>query len=268
MPVNAASGVRLTQVIAIKTSIPLSMLVLSTIMTLGLGQARADALRVAVASNFTTAMTAIAQRFEAQSGHRLRLSFGSTGKHYAQIINGAPFDVFFAADVRRPALLEEQGESVSGSRFTYAIGRLVLWSPRAGYVDADGRVLEAGAFRHLALANPKLAPYGRAAQEVLQARGLWDWLRGQMVRGENIGQSLQFVVSGNAELGFVAQAQVKQPGRPMQGSLWEVPQVLYTPIAQQVILLRDTAAARALLAFVRSEVGVQLIRDHGYDTPP
>ncbi len=231
-----------------------------------IAQATADEIRVAVASNFNNAIKEIAGRFERRTAHKVTLVFGSTGKLYAQIRNGAPFDAFFAADVRRPRLLEEEGLGLAGSRFTYAVGRLTLWSPKAAYVDDRGKVLDEGDFRHLALANPRLAPYGRAAREVLEKRGLWLALRHKMVRGENIGQTFQFVKSGNAELGFVAWSQVKRPGQPVAGSWWEVPQTMYSPIKQQAVLLRDNQAARAFLAFVRSREALEVIGAYGYGT--
>jgi molybdate transport system substrate-binding protein len=231
------------------------------------GTAAADEIRVAVASNFSETLQVIAARFEQASGHRVILLTGSTGKHYAQIRNGAPFDLFFAADAARPQRLEAEGAAVSGSRFTYAEGRLLLWSPDPDLVDAEAAVLRSGSFRHLAIANPKLAPYGKAAREVLTAMGLWDALQDRMVRGENIGQTFQFVASGNAELGFVAASQVLRPGQGVPGSLWEVPRALYSPIEQQAVLLRDSPAGRALLAFLRSGEIRELIRRSGYDTP-
>ncbi len=230
-------------------------------------RATAGEIRVAVASNFADAIEDIAKRFEAKTGHRVTLTFGSTGKHYAQIKNGAPFDAFFAADIRHPELLEKEGLALPGSRFTYAVGKVVLWSPKAGYVDPEGRVLEQVDFRHLAIANPKLAPYGQAAQEVLQARGIWDKLSERLVLGENIGQTFQFVETGNAELGFVAYSQVKRPGRPIEGSWWDVPQTLYTPIEQQAVLLKDSDLARDFLAYVRSDEALKTIREYGYGTP-
>lgn len=244
-----------------------SMLLLAATMILAPGESCAEKIRVAVASNFTNAITTIARRYEANSGQKVALIFGSTGKHYAQINNGAPFDVFFAADIRRPKLLEEEGLALPGSRFTYATGKLVLWSTMTGYVNPTGSVLKLGEFRHLAIANPRLAPYGKAARETLQALGLWDRLSGRLVRGENIGQTFQFVNSGNAELGFVAYSQVKYPGQPITGSFWKVPQTLYTPIEQQAVLLKDNEAARAFLSFVRSEEALKIIHDYGYDTP-
>ena len=236
-------------------------------MMLAAGQSIAEETRVAVASNFRVAIETLAERFEADTGHEVSLIFGSTGKHYAQIKNGAPFDAFFAADIKRPELLEQEGAALPGSRFTYALGKLILWSPQAGYVDPEGKVLGQGTFRHLAIANPKLAPYGKAAREVLQARGVWNALKAKTVRGENISQTFQFVSSGNAELGLVAWSQVKQPGHRMTGSWWKVPQALYTPIEQQAVLLKENTAARAFLSFMKSEKSRALIRSFGYDTP-
>ena len=227
----------------------------------------ADEVRVAVASNFTGAAKTISKHFEANTGHKVILAYGSTGKHYAQIINGAPFDVFLAADVDRPELLEKEGSAVPGSRFTYAVGKLVLWSPKRRYVQPGGRVLKRLNFRFLAIANPRLAPYGVAAREVLQARGLWEVLTDRLVRGENISQTFQFVKSGNAELGFIAYSQVKRPGLSPKGSIWIVPQALYQPIKQQAILLKDSKVARSFLSFMQSEEALQIIHDYGYDTP-
>lgn len=227
----------------------------------------AEEIRVAVASNFTNAAKDIAKRFEAQTGHRVTLISGATGKHYAQIINGAPFDVFFAADVRRPKLLEQKAVVVPGSRFTFAVGKIVLWSPTAGLVDTEGEVLSKGDFRYLAIANPKLAPYGKAAEKVLRRRGLWELLRGRMVRGENIGQTFQFVRSGNAELGFVAYSQIKTPDKILEGSYWVVPQTLYESIEQQAVLLKDNKVARDFLFFVKSDKVQEIIQGYGYGTP-
>jgi len=234
---------------------------------LGVGQLMAEEIRVAVASNFGNAIKGLSQSFEQKTGHKVTLIFGSTGKHYAQIKNGAPFDAFFAADSKRPELLEKEGLASPGTRFTYAIGKLILWSPKKGYVEAGGRVLEKMSYRRLAIANPKLAPYGKAAQEVLQSRELWGALKGNTVRGENIAQTFQFIQSGNVELGFVAYSQVKRPGHTITGSWWEVPQVLYTPIAQQAVLLKDKETVREFLAFVKREESLKIIRDFGYDTP-
>ena len=226
----------------------------------------ADTIRVAVASNFSKPIEAIAARFEDHTGHRLILVFGSTGKHYAQIINGAPFELFLAADMQRPKLLEQQGIAIAGTRFTYARGRLVLWSPRNNYVDAEGKILESGEFRHLAIANPKLAPYGMAAQEVLESRGLWKSLQQRLVRGESIGQAYQFVGSGNAELGFVAYSQINQPNLINTGSYWVIPQTLYEPIEQQVVLLKENTVARDFLSYMQKQEIKKLIFQYGYDS--
>lgn len=224
-------------------------------------------LRVAVASNFAAPMQMLATRFEAASQHRLILIPGSTGKLYAQIGNGAPFDLFFAADAVRPALLEKNGDAIPGTRFAYALGRLVLWSPNEDYVDRDGGVLERGDYRFLAIANPRLAPYGAAAREVLVARELWDELSTRVVRGENVAQAFQFVASGNAELGFVARAQLARLDPNEAGSRWDVPPSLHSPITQQAVLLRDSRAAREFIQFVKSPDTQSLLADFGYDSP-
>lgn len=230
-------------------------------------RANAEELQVAVASNFSKAMRAIAVEFEAVSGHRVRVIPGSTGKHFAQIMQGAPYDVFLAADVRRPEELEKRGMVLPGSRFTYAVGKLVLWSPRAGYLDGEGAVLKNGNFRFLAMANPRHAPYGRAAREILQAMDLWAELTGRIVRGENVGQAFQYVKSGNAELGFVARSQLHDLGVASKGSHWEAPDRLYAPILQQAALLKEKVSGREFLAFIRSETGLKIICSHGYDAP-
>ena len=242
-------------------------LLLLLLCALPTSHARAEEIRVAVASNFRQAFSAAALRFEEQSGHDVTLIAGSTGKHYAQILNGAPFDAFFAADAARPLRLESERRIVPGSRFTYAIGKLVLWSADQSLVDAGGNVLRSGSYRHLAIANPELAPYGVAARQVLQTLGLWDGLRDKLVRGENIGQAFQFVVTGNAELGFVARSQLETPGHEFGGSAWEPPQALYDPIAQQAVLLRDSRAGRGFMAFMRGKEARALIRAYGYDVP-
>ncbi|GAA3526347.1 molybdate ABC transporter substrate-binding protein [Zobellella aerophila] len=225
----------------------------------------ADELRVAVATNFIEVMKQLVKAFEQQSGHKVVLSSGATGKLYAQIKNEAPFDLFFAADEQRPLLLEQEGIAVPASRFTYALGKLVLWSPDAGYIDDNLTVLKGQRFRFLSIANPATAPYGRAAQEVLEKLGLWDELQGRMVRGENIGQAYQYVYSRNAQLGFVAKAQVFRGGEFDDGSYWQVPDDFYSPIIQQAVLLQDSAAARALIEYVRSPDAIALIESYGYD---
>jgi molybdate transport system substrate-binding protein len=243
------------------------ILITALVLLLGTKQILADEIHVAVASNFTDAIKDIASVFEQETGHKVTLIFGSTGKHYAQIKNGAPFEAFFAADVKRPKLLEQESVALPGSRFTYAIGKVVLWSPQAGLIDADANVLEVGGFRHLAMANPKLAPYGKAAQQVMQAKGVWEALQGRLVRGENISQTFSFVNSGNAELGFVALSQIRKPGTDSKGSFWQPPQSLYDPIEQQAVLLKDNATAGAFLDFAKSEQARAIIQGYGYGTP-
>jgi molybdate transport system substrate-binding protein len=227
--------------------------------------ALADTIRIAVASNFSEPIKEIAEQYKKHTGHRLILSFGSTGKHYAQIKNGAPYDLFLAADVHRPELLEQQGVAITDSRFTYARGRLVLWSQHADYVDAEGKILESAEFRHLAIANPKLAPYGKAAQEVLQSKGLWEPLQSRLVKGESIGQTYQFVSSGNAELGFVAYSQIKRPNHSDTGSYWVIPQANYEPIEQQAVLLKENAVARDFMSFLQTQEIKKIITKFGYD---
>ncbi len=223
-----------------------------------------DEVRVAVATNFAEVMEELAERFEAASGLTVLVSSASTGAHYAQIRNGAPFDVYFSADRERPELLEQEGLSVPGTRFTYAIGRLALWSPDPGLVDDAGAVLASGQFRYLAIANPELAPYGAAARQVLVRRGLWDGIQDRLVRGQDIGQAYAFVSSRNAELGFVALSQIQRPDAAVEGSRWIVPESEHDPIEQQAVLLVDTAAAREFLAFVRGEEATALIQSFGY----
>ncbi len=239
----------------------------AVILCLFLEQANAEELQVAVASNFSAAIGSIVMEFEAASGHRVRVIPGSTGKHFAQIMHGAPYDVFLAADVRRPEELERRGMVRPGSRFTYAVGKLVLWSPQPGFVDGEGAVLKGGNFRFLAIANPRHAPYGRAAREILQGLDLWSDLTGRIVRGENISQAFQYVKSGNAELGFVARSQLHGLGVGSKGSHWEAPGQLYGPILQQAVLLKEKVSGREFLAFIRSEAGLKIICSYGYDVP-
>jgi molybdate transport system substrate-binding protein len=225
----------------------------------------------AVAANFTAAINRLAPGFERATGYRLRASFGSTGALYAQIKNGAPFDVFLAADEARPKLLESDGDAVAGTRFTYAIGRLVLWSSKAGVVDPRGDILRTGDFARLAIANAKTAPYGAAAEQVLRRLGVWERVVPRLVRGENISQTFQFVSSGNAALGLVAAAQVRVLPSSRRGSYWIVPQELYDPLRQDAVLLKygaDSAAARAFLEYLRSPKVRSAIEELGYSTPP
>ena len=221
---------------------------------------------VAVAANFNAPMQKLAHVFAQETGHNAVLSVGSTGNFYAQITNGAPFQVLMAADDETPLKLAQQGLGVAGSRFTYAVGRLVLWSRQPGLVDDKGEVLRSGTFSRLAIAHPKLAPYGAAAQQSLTQMGLWATLAPKLVQGENIAQTYQFIATGNAPLGFVALSQVWLDGRWAPGSAWLVPAKWHAPIQQDAILLqngRDSPAALALMRFLRSERAQALIRAHG-----
>nr|WP_253946171.1 molybdate ABC transporter substrate-binding protein [Niveibacterium sp. COAC-50] len=229
--------------------------------------AQADEVKVAVAANFSAPMQKIAADFEKATGHKAVLSTGATGAFYAQIKNGAPFEVFLAADDETPAKLESEGLGVKGSRFTYAIGKLVLWSTKPGFVDPQGEVLKKGGFEKLALANPKTAPYGLAAVEALKKLGLAEAVQPKLVQGETITQTYQFVASGNAELGFVALSLVWKDGAIANGSAWVVPADLYSPIRQDAVLLSKGAsqpAAQALLQYLRSDAARAVIRAYGY----
>jgi molybdate transport system substrate-binding protein len=228
---------------------------------------RAAEVEVAVAANFTAPMQKIVADFEKDTGHKAQLAFGSTGKFYAQIRNGAPFDVLLAADDETPARLEREGYAASGSRFTYAIGQLALWSARAGYVDDKGEVLKEGAFGHLAIANPKLAPYGAAAMEALKGLGLLAALQPRFVQGENIAQTFQFVSTGNAELGFVALSQIVEGGKLKSGSAWIVPASLHNAIRQDAVLLargKNNPAALALVKYLKEDKARAIISAYGY----
>ncbi len=227
----------------------------------------ADEVQVAVAANFTAPMKIIAADFEKATGHKAELSFGATGSFYAQIKNGAPFDVLLAADDETPARMEKEGLAVPGSRITYAVGALVLWSAKPGFVDDSGAVLKKGNFAHIALAAPKLAPYGAAAIETMSKLGLLSALEPKFVQGENIAQTYQFVSTGNAELGFVALSQVYANGRLTGGSAWVVPANLHKPIRQDAVILtkgKANPAASALLKFLKTRQARNVIRSYGY----
>lgn len=232
--------------------------------------ASSDTVQVAVASNFAQPMARIAAAFQRDTGHQLLLSSGSSGKFYAQIASGAPFEVLLSADDEIPQRLEKEGLAVAGSRATYAIGKLVLWSPRPDYVDGKGEVLRNGGFSRLAIANPKTAPYGTAARETMEKLGAWQALQPRLVQGESIAQTYQFVASGNAELGFVALSQVRNESGETRGSLWLVPQALYTPIRQDVVLLsrgKGNPAAGQFMAYLRSPKATTIIQSFGYELP-
>ena len=228
---------------------------------------KAAEVKVAVAANFSAPMKVIAEQFERDTGHKAILSLGATGQLYAQIRNGAPFEIFLSADDETPLKLEKDGLAVIGTRFTYAIGKLVLWSKNPQLVDNKGEVLKTNSFEKIALANPKLAPYGSAAMQTLQKIGLASSLAPKIVEGSNISQTYQFVASGNAALGFVALSQVYENGRLKEGSAWQVPAHLHEPIRQDAILLKhakDNSAAEALMKYLRSEKARNIIVAYGY----
>ena len=230
--------------------------------------AHADEIQVAVAANFSAAAQKIAAQFEHDTGHTVKLSFGATGKFYAQIEAGAPFDVLLAADQVTPGKLVTEGKAVPTTLRTYAIGRLVLWSADAGLVDARGDVLKSDKWKHLSVAGAKLAPYGQAARETLAALKLTDAVQPRVVTAENIGQAYQFVQTGNAELGFVALGQVQPPdGSRPAGSLWVVPDSLYTPIKQDAVVIAATKVGKAATDFVdylASDKARVVIKAYGY----
>ena len=237
---------------------------------LGLSVAHAETVQVAVAANFAAPLKALARDFEIESGHKLLMSAGATGKLFAQIKSGAPFDVLLAADSASPARLIQEGLALASSQSTYATGRLVLWSADAQRVDSQASVLRNGNFKHLAIAAPNLAPYGAAAVQTLTALGLLGALTPRLVQGESIGQTYSFVATGNAELGFVALSQVVDNGKLRQGSGWIVPTPLHAPLHQDAVLLnkgKGNPAATALLAFLKTEKSKSVIRSFGYEVP-
>lgn len=230
--------------------------------------AHAAEAQVAVAANFAEPIKAVAAVLEKTTGHTVRISIGASGAFYTQIRNGAPFDVFLSADNERPEMLEKDGLAQPGTRFTYATGKLVLWSAKAGRVDDKGAVLKAADLGKVAYANPKTAPYGAAAVQVLEKLAMKNALSPKLVQGESIGQTFSFVKTGNADVGFVALSQVLSGGRLKQGSMWVIPQANYDPIRQDAVLLKrgaDNAAAKALLQLLRSPDIKDLIRSYGYD---
>ncbi|WPP01839.1 molybdate ABC transporter substrate-binding protein [Pseudomonas sp. HR96] len=235
---------------------------------LALNTAWADEVQVAVAANFSAPVQAIATQFEKDTGHKLVASFGATGQFYTQIKNGAPFEVFLAADDSTPKKLEDEGDTVKGSRFTYAVGTLALWSAKEGYVDDKGAVLAKNQYQHLSIANPKAAPYGLAATQVLDKLKLSDTVKPKIVEGQNITQAYQFVSSGNAELGFVALSQIYKDGKLTSGSAWIVPANLHDAIRQDAVVLtkgKDNAAAKALMEYLKGPKAVAIIKSFGYE---
>lgn len=241
---------------------------LPSIMLLGVcATAQAGEVSVAVAANFTGPMQEITPAFEKATGHKLNIAYGSTGKFYAQIKNGAPFEVLVSADQDIPVRLEREELAVPESRFTYAVGKLVLWSATPGTVDGKGEVLKRNEFKHLSIANPKVAPYGAAAVEVMTKLGVYSALEAKLVTGENITQAHQFVATGNAELGFIAASQIFKDGKVTSGSYWIVSSGLYSSIKQDAVILtrgKDNAAAHALLDYMKSDEAKNIISRYGY----
>ncbi len=245
----------------------MNQFLIALLSILAIGPVLADDVQVAVAANFNAPIEEIGKAFNKATGHQLKVSTGSSGKFYAQIKNGAPFQVFLSADEEKPALLEKDGLAVQGSRFTYAIGKLVLWSADPAVVDTKGQILMKNQFNKLAIANPKTAPYGEVAMETLGALKIKSLLEPKLVMGENIGQTYQFVATGNAEIGFVALSQVTRENKITSGSAWVVPEKLYSPIKQDAVLLvngKDSPAARLLMTFLRSEDTLNVIKSYGY----
>lgn len=248
---------------------PLRTLLVAS-LTFATGALHAAEVQVAVAANFAVPLARLGEAFTAATGHTLKLSAGATGKFYSQVVAGAPFEVLIAADDETPKKLVAEGHAIAGSNFSYAIGRLVLWSAQPGFVDDQGAVLATDRFKHIAIANPKVAPYGAAALEVLKARRLSEAVTPRLVTAESIAQAFQFVSTGNAELGFVALSQVAVPGKPATGSYWLVPPQLYGEIRQDAVLLKTgekNAAAVALLAYLKTAPARELIRSFGYALP-
>ena len=230
-------------------------------------QALAEQVQVAVATNFTAPLQAIAAEFEKDTGHSVVASFGATGQLYAQIQHGAPFEMLFSADASTPARLDSEGQGVSGSRFTYAVGSLVLWSATPGYLDGSDAALKANQFRRLAIAELKTAPYGLAAAQLLENLGMTEAVQAKLVTGQSIAKALHFIATGNAELGFVALSQVYQDGQLSSGSAWIVPAELHTPIRQDALILKKgehNPAAAAFMDYIKGEKAARIIQSYGY----
>lgn len=228
--------------------------------------ASAEVANIAVAANFTDAMNRLIPAFEETTGHTAKVSYGSTGKLYAQIQHGAPFEIYLAADTARPVRAIQSGLAVDGTRFIYARGKVVLWSTRSGLFNDGAAFLKSGDYKHLAMANPKTAPYGKAAQQVMAHLGIWDTRQQQIVRGDSIAQTFQFAVTGNADAGFVALSQVKA-WKDSNTSLWEIPQSYYSPIEQSAVLLKkgeNNPAANSFLNFLQSQIAKNIISRLGY----
>lgn len=241
----------------------------SALLTAAAGPAAAGEVIAAVAANFTGAMHALAAAFREETDHAARPSFASTGTLFAQIAHGAPFEVFLSADLKTPERAEADGLAVAGTRFTYATGHLVLWSAEPTLFEDGAAYLEDASYAHLAVTNPKTAPYGAAALEVLERLGILDEVEAKIVQGDNVSQTLQFIATGNAEAGFIAEAQVIGWAGP-EGTVWKVPQTLYQPIEQAAVLLKPgetSEAARAFLVFLQSDTAREIMARHGYGVP-
>lgn len=245
-----------------------SYLACSLLLALGIPAiAEADEVQVAVAANFLAPLQEIAKSFEKETGHQTLITSGATGQLFTQIQHGAPFEVMISADAKTPKKLVKNELALADSQFTYARGKLVLWSVDPALVDASGAVLKTGKFKHLAIANPKTAPYGTAAMEALDKLGLTASLKSKLVEGDNISQAKQFVDTGNAEVGFVALSQIYKNGKITKGSAWVVPLDLYAPIYQDAVLLKkgeDNPAATALLNYLKSDKAKAIMTTYGY----
>lgn len=244
-------------------------LILMTSLMIGAAASAAE-VRVAVAANFAQPMKEIAADFEKDSGHKVQITQGASGKFYAQITNGAPFEVFLSADDETPTRLVKEGKAVAGTQFTYAIGRLALWSPEANVVDQGGGVLKTDQFRFLSIANARVSPYGRAAVQTMQKLGVLTAVEPRVVQGESITQAHQFVTSGNAQLGFVALSQIWENGKLKSGSAWVVPEAMHEQLKQDVVLLnpgKNSAAAQALIAYLKSDKARKVMDRYGYQLP-
>jgi len=232
------------------------------------GAVSAGEISIAVASNFYAAMKKIAADFEEVSGHTVSISSGSTGKLYSQIVNGAPFDIFFAADSERPARLEREGYAIAGSRFTYAVGRLAVFSSKDGQAGDLKNLVTKGDFRKAAIANPRVAPYGRAARQALIKWGVWKNIKPRLVFGENVSQTLHFILSGSADIGLVALSHTKSGPAAEGGSVWIVPGSEHDPIEQQAVTIKNGAAAASeLAAYVRNGGAAAIMKEFGYIAP-
>ena len=245
-----------------------SRLLIACISTLLISvAAHAAEVKLAVAGNFAQPMKEIAAEFEKDTSHKINLTQGATGKFYAQITNGAPFEVFLSADDETPTKLVKEGKAVAGTQFTYAIGRLVLWSPDEKLVDQGGGVLKTDKFKFLSIANAKVAPYGRAAVQTMQKLGVLTAIEPRVVQGESITQTHQFVTTGNAQLGFVALSQVWDSGKIKSGSAWIVPEDMHEQLKQDIVLLnpgKDSKAALALVEYLKSDKAKKIIDRYGY----